>query len=153
MMCYFRFVLAFLAIYGSEIVESVPSRALTADPLSLTPSPTERPTALGECETGVTVFTFTGTVQDYIVPLCTAYLEVIVAGARGGSDAQTIDIVPGLGALVKEKKLLVTPGSTLKVHVGGAGDDVLLNSAGGFNGGGAASPILGTGGGGSSDSK
>jgi len=84
----------------------------------------------------VTTFTYTGAVQQYVVPDGVYLLAVTVRGARGQSGANTPIGTLGYGGISAAPAqvtgvLAVTPGETLQVYVGGSG------AVGGWNGGGA----------------
>lgn len=85
------------------------------------------------------VFSFTGAPQTWQVPAAVTAVEVELLGAQGTG------MFGGLGARVRAT-LLVTPGETLQINVGGAGN----GPAGGFNGGGNGGST-GSGGGGATD--
>ena len=72
-------------------------------------------------------FTYTGSVQTWIVPPCVTSINVVVAGAKGGGNTG------GNGARITST-LSVTPGQTLNIYVGGMG--TCGNNSGGWNGGG-----------------
>ena len=72
-------------------------------------------------------FTYTGSVQTWIVPPCVTSINVVVAGAKGGGNTG------GNGARITST-LNVTPGQTLNIYVGGMG--TCGNNSGGWNGGG-----------------
>ena len=74
-------------------------------------------------------FEYTGSVQQWIVPVGVTSIGVDMSGAAGGSTAL---YTGGEGARV-EAILTVTPGSTLYIYVGGMGS---LGAIGGYNGGG-----------------
>jgi len=98
-----------------------------------------------------TVFTYTGTVQSYVVPAGVTSLQIEALGAQGGTS------VGGLGAHIYGE-FTVTPGTVLNVVVGQQG---VVNNCGGANasgGGGGGSfvwnplspglPLVAAGGGG-----
>src|SRR5574343_336201 len=94
-------------------------------------------------------FNYTGAMQTWTVPPCVTYINVIVAGAKGGGNTG------GNGARISAT-LNVTPGQVLNIYAGGQGG--CGNSSGGWNGGGtgwASSPANSAynscGGGGASD--
>lgn len=97
-----------------------------------------------------TTFSYTGSMQTYVVPACVNMIHVDVQGAQGGGNPTGI-AMGGNGGRV-EADIPVTPGQTLYIYVGGAGVDV---GTPGYNGGGAGiggSPgTPGGGGGGASD--
>jgi hypothetical protein len=74
-------------------------------------------------------FTYTGAAEDYIVPSGIGFITVEVWGAQGGTVGANAG---GQGGYVKAD-FLVTPGETLRVRVGGAGDAA---QTAGWNGGG-----------------
>ena len=94
-------------------------------------------------------FNYTGAVQTFVVPAFVTSVNADVLGAGGSLDGSGSGIA-GKGGRV-QASLIVTPGETLYVYVGGAGAAPL----GGFNGGGhgGTSSIgpAGGGGGGMSD--
>jgi hypothetical protein len=92
-------------------------------------------------------FSSTGKEQEFKVPAGVTSVEVVAIGAGGGEPSAVSP--SGRGAVVSGT-LVVTPGETLYVEVGGAGGE----SNGGFNGGGnggESSGDAGGGGGGASD--
>jgi hypothetical protein len=106
------------------------------------------------------LFSFTGEVQEFIVPADVTSITVYASGARGG-DGWSVDgagSVKGFGGLGGnvQATLTVTPGETLYIYVGGAGEDATTSpGAGGWNGGGdgggSDAGYSGGGGGGASD--
>ncbi len=103
-----------------------------------------------------TVFTYTGDVQQWVVPDGITSISVDVRGAQGGiaSDYWSSIGGPGGPGGRVQTTLAVTPGETLFIYVGGAGS----GSDGGFNGGGnggygGGMGGYGGGGGGASDIK
>jgi len=105
-------------------------------------------------------FGFTGGPQQFTVPAGVAFMVVTASGARGGEgwNAGGGGSVGGPGGLGGKiwATLPVTPGETLYVYVGGAGEDATTSpGAGGWNGGGSGggsdSGSAGGGGGGASD--
>lgn len=101
-------------------------------------------------------FNFTGSEQIWVVPLDVLFIEIECWGASGGT--ATTRGIGGLGGYARGR-FNVTPGETLYIYVGGAGENGALNgpaTAGGFNGGGNGGPgfnnsASGGGGGGASD--
>ena len=96
-------------------------------------------------------FEYTGAYEEYVVPTGVTSLRVRAEGGAGsGYDGGGGNTSGGKGALV-DAVIPVTPGETLRVYVGGRGED---NSngptpgAGGFNGGGNNYSYIGAGGGG-----
>ena len=89
-------------------------------------------------------FLFTGAEQTFEVPGGVTSVEVVAVGGHGGASEA---LVPGGAAAVVTGDLVVTPGQTLYVEVGGNGKDGGEGGAGGFNGGAAGAG----GGGGASD--
>ncbi len=104
---------------------------------------------------GSQTFDFTGAEQQFIVPLGVTSVTIQAFGAQGGTLANGVN-ASGDGAMVTAT-ILVTPGETLFVYVGGQGIAASsgVPGAGGFNGGGAGgwAPTtgVGAGGGGASD--
>jgi hypothetical protein len=88
-------------------------------------------------------FNFTGGPQSFVVP---AGVHLLAIDAVGGSGASAPPSNPGLGGRV-QATVLVTPGETLTIRVGGNGGP---GDPGGFNGG-AAGGAGAFGGGGASD--
>ncbi len=84
----------------------------------------------------VTTFSYTGSMQTYVVPLGVTSLEMDLFGGAGHGNL-------GLGGRCKAV-LDVTPGETLNIYVGGAG----TGTSGGFNGGGNPGGLSTYGGGG-----
>src|SRR5437763_1076043 len=88
-------------------------------------------------------FSATGAEQSFLVPAGVTTVHVTLVGAPGGNgrDNGGSSGAGGNGAQVTAD-LAVTPGDTLYIEVGGAGQDGSV-AAGGFNGGGnAASGFL-----------
>ena len=90
-------------------------------------------------------FNYTGNSQNWVVPSCVTMIDISIAGAVGGG------INAGSGASLSGT-LIVTPGQTLQINVGGAGSCPTA----GYNGGGAgatanSSSNGGCGGGGATD--
>ncbi len=87
------------------------------------------------------LFSYTGTVQKFVVPSNTSSLTIKAYGSQGGSNASGVK--GGLGGYA-QGDVSVTPGDTLYIYVGGTN---------GYNGGGAAgnqpcsSAVAGIGGG------
>lgn len=95
-------------------------------------------------------YSYTGTVQTYVVPAGTFSITVDAQGAGGGDGNVSRG---GYGGRV-QCTLAVTPGDVLQIRVGGSGVDFTTSTAaaGGYNGGGASgSGAYGGGGGGASD--
>jgi hypothetical protein len=86
---------------------------------------------------GSQTFSFTGAVQNFVVPACANTVQVSVAGAQGANGINGIPGTGGLGGTVTGT-MSVTPGETLFVYVGGQN---------GWNGGGLGSANSGNGGG------
>ena len=115
--------------------------------------------SLGVHAQTVETFSYTGSAQNWVVP--PGVTEVSIE-AWGGQGADAVDRLPdngggGLGGYASGT-LTVTPGETLAIYVGGAGEGA--SGAGGFNGGAAGgygspgascSGGFGGGGGGASD--
>ncbi len=98
---------------------------------------------------GSQVFSFTGSMQTFTVPLGITTLSIAASGAQGG--VGTNSVVSGKGARTAAT-LTVTPGQILNIYVGGQGTVV----AGGYNGGGngginSGATAVGGGGGGATD--
>lgn len=104
----------------------------------------------------VTTFNYTGAVQAWVVPAGVSSITIECWGAEGGyRSTSSPDYYPGKGGYVKGN-LNVTAGETLRIYVGGEGQDGAFGAdgAGGWNGGGnagATSQVRGGGGGGASD--
>lgn len=100
------------------------------------------PVYLNAQSTTVT-FNYTGAAQTWTVPPCVTTISVDVRGAEGGGPTG------GNGAKVTHASIAVTPGQTLQINVGGAGQQ----PAGGWNGGGSGwnGSVTSRGGGGASD--
>ncbi|MFT5357498.1 MAG: hypothetical protein ACI9KE_004735 [Polyangiales bacterium] len=76
------------------------------------------------------VFTYTGAPESYVVPRGVTSIQVDALGAAGGCDRG------GLGGSASAR-MAVTPGETLQLNVGGAGECGTAGMIpGGFNGGG-----------------
>ncbi len=104
----------------------------------------------GECVacgdlTGSQTFSYTGSVQEFPIPPCVDKLTIEAWGAQGGNASIGV-VFGGKGGYVKGT-LAVTPGETLRVHVGGQG----TVTTGGWNGGGNGGAKGSCGGGGASD--
>lgn len=95
------------------------------------------------------IFNYTGSRQMWVVPQGVDTLVMQAWGAAGGADGQTHTVF-GLGGYAAGA-MIVNPGDTLWIYVGGTG----AVPAGGFNGGGnggtGPSTTTGAGGGGASD--
>lgn len=95
-------------------------------------------------------FSYTGTMQTFVVPPCVTSITVDISGAEGGGNAAVS--APGGGGGRVQATMTVTAGQTLNIFVGSVGD---VSGTPGYNGGGsgiggsAANP--GGGGGGASD--
>lgn len=111
---------------------------------------------MGMCQTcmpGQRVFTFTGAIENFVVPTGCARIQVRAWGAGGGAGGTTTTAIPlgggGGGGAFVSTALDVTPGETLAVLVGGAGgggtQGTVPPGAGGFNGGGAGGNLDGGG--------
>jgi len=97
--------------------------------------------------TALTTFSYTGSLQTYVVPTGITSIEVDLAGGAGGGGSNT---VPGGGNAGNriQAVLSVTPGQTLHIAVGGAGigaftcantgSDQYGARAGGWPGGGSS---------------
>ncbi len=89
-------------------------------------------------------FSYTGSVQTYIVPKDVSSIAIDMSGAAGGSTSISEG---GAGGRV-QCSLAVTPGDAIYLYMGGAGHNSKSNgAAGGYNGGGAGSEDAGGGGG------
>jgi len=88
---------------------------------------------------------FTGSPQSYVVPAGICRLRVVLLGGAGGQGGAAG--TPGAGAEAVAA-LVVKPGETLRVNVGGWGGAAVGSTpgAGGWNGGGDGGRALGTGG-------
>lgn len=86
----------------------------------------------------VQTFNYTGTEQEFVVPVGVTELVVDMAGAAGGNTTDA-GISPGLGGRV-QCTIPVTPGESLKLYVGQVGHDALnsaSSTATAYNGGGS----------------
>jgi hypothetical protein len=110
-----------------------------------------------------TVFEYTGSVQEYVVPIGVDSIKVELFGAGGGYgswEKQRIEdkYAPGKGGRLKVV-YKVTSGEKIYIFVGGQGDNAtdFLQGKGGYNGGadgrntGNYGPYCGGGGGGATD--
>lgn len=88
-------------------------------------------------------FSFTGAVQEFVVPNNVSRIRIEVWGAQGGPDR----FPGGLGGYAFGETD-VTPGETLFVFVGGRVPECVAGTGGGFNGGGDAGTFGCSGGGG-----
>ena len=98
----------------------------------------------------IQTFEYTGAFEEYVVPAGITSLRVRAqAGAGSGYDGSSTNSAGGKGALV-DAVVPVTPGETLRVYVGGRGQDNTngATGTGGFNGGGDSFSYTGSGGGG-----
>ncbi len=96
-----------------------------------------------------TVFSYTGTVQTYIVPAGVTSVSIQAWGA-GGAGSYSVAGSGGSGAFIKGA-LAVTPGQALTILVGGGGKfSTTAASTGGYGGGGASGGAYGGSGGGPS---
>jgi hypothetical protein len=97
-----------------------------------------------------TTFSYTGSLQTYVVPAGVSALIIDMTGGRGGNSYGSY----GLGAYGGRVQctLAATPGTTLNVYVAGTGNQATGggSAAAGYNGGGLGGPY-GGGGGGASD--
>lgn len=89
-------------------------------------------------------FTYTGTVEEFVVPEGVTEIFIDMAGAQGGYSYDPNEA--GLGGRTRAL-ITVTPGEMLRIRTGGAGSA----TSGGFNGGGNGSSGSVPGGGGASD--
>jgi hypothetical protein len=87
--------------------------------------------ALSHAQTTQT-FSYTGTLQMFVVPPCVNEISVDVKGAQGGNNGTAVG---GSGGRV-QADIVVTSGDTFYIFVGGAGITSLNSPLGGFNGGG-----------------
>lgn len=92
----------------------------------------------GTAVPGTQTFSYSGSVQTFVVPACVTSLTLEAWGGAGGAGGSNPG---GLGGYAKGD-LAVTPGETLFVYVGGVGQahnalgSVDFEPAGGWNGGG-----------------
>ena len=91
----------------------------------------EEMTVEGTAGGGMATFNYTGSPQNFVVPVCAQGTVGIQAfGAQGGAN----NTPGGMGGLASGE-LAVTTGATLFVYVGGKGlDSQSCNAAGGYNG-------------------
>lgn len=138
----------FSAIALSALAASLGGCADVTAPAQLRPVvPTTR---IKPSSTVLATFEYTGMQQIFTVPAGVTQVTIVAKGASGGKSAYRSGS-PGLGAIVSAT-IAVTPGSKLRIHVGGQGTP----KAGGYNGGGdvassVSSRFNGGGGGGCSD--
>ena len=96
------------------------------------------------------VFYYTGVMQSFIVPAGVTSVTIEAYGAQGGTGDDGYGYCEGgLGGYSKGD-LIVTPGQTLNIYVGGQGSTYSNGNVGGWNGGGLGAQY-GTDGGGASD--
>ena len=98
-----------------------------------------------------TTFSYTGSVQTYVVPSGLSAITLDVVGAKGGNSYGVVN--GGAGGRV-QCIMAVTAGSVLYIYVGGAGVTGTISGTkvGGWNGGGDSGPNgYGASGGGASD--
>src|SRR5262245_30756235 len=132
-----RLALLGLVAAGATLAALGWSSPAAAFPVNCTPAP-----GVIRC-----VFAYTGRAQSWTVPAGITEATFDVFGAEGGS---VLDFsVGGLGGEATAT-IPLTPGDTLRIMVGGQGQDVFSGgAAGGFNGGGNGGiGGFGTGGGG-----
>ncbi len=104
------------------------------------------------CQSGSVTFSYTGSVQTFVVPACGTTLTIDATGAQGGNSFNHNNSLGGKGGHV-QSKLIVPPGATLYLTVG----EMPVERDGGFGGGGdgvqdPGQPTwIGAGGGGASD--
>lgn len=106
--------------------------------------------SVGQIHAGIVTFNYTGSVQSFVVPVGVTSVDLEVFGAQGSNNSASNGF-GGLGG-ASFGTLVVTPGETLTIVVGGRG----IGLAGGFNGGANAGftnslGSRGGGGGGASD--
>ncbi|MBQ6726353.1 MAG: hypothetical protein IJQ89_07220, partial [Bacteroidales bacterium] len=87
------------------------------------------------CQPDTTDFAYTGDVQTYVVPSGVDSVFMQVWGAQGGNSVAHSSAIGGKGGY-SEGRMLVTPGQTLYVYVGGKGNTGITSVDGGWNGGG-----------------
>ncbi len=116
-----RSLVVLLALFGT--VGTVLSRATEAG---------ASPSCTGTTSVTCT-FSYTGSLNSFIVPLGVNQVTIDAKGAQGG-DAAAFDVIGGAGAEVKAS-FPVTPAQTLYLRVGGAGQPG--SEAGGGGGGGS----------------
>lgn len=113
-------------------------------------------TIIGHTSFSQTTFSYTGSVQSYIVPPGVTSIQIEAWGGQGGSVSGYTTQTGALGGYVTAD-VIVTPGETLEIYVGGQGGDGTVGvAAGGWNGGGSSGNTTnanwsGAGGGGASD--
>ncbi len=98
----------------------------------------------------VTTFDYTGAAETYIIPPGVSYIQIETWGAQGGDSEVCGGVTEADGGLggYAVGNLIVTPGDTYTLFVGGKPTVTLGSGApGGFNGGGAAGQYGGGGGG------
>jgi hypothetical protein len=99
---------------------------------------------------GSQTFNYTGSVQNFTVPVGVTSIHIVAKGAEGGGSEDCANTVTNDGGLGGEASgdLAVLPGQLINVYVGGKPITNLgANSPGGFNGGGGAGQYGGPGGG------
>jgi len=84
---------------------------------------------------GMQSFSYTGTVQLFVVPAGVTTITIEAWGAQGGDGYAAATSPGGLGAYVAGD-FAVTPGQTLEIVVGGTGSDGAVVSSSSLNGGG-----------------
>jgi hypothetical protein len=103
-----------------------------------------------DCPSGTKSFVYSGQIETYQLPPCVTQLTLELAGAEGGRNTKD-NYLGGRGAAVTGT-VSVPPGTTLKVIVGGKGEDVQANAGGGGGSyvwiAGATEPLMVAGGGG-----
>ena len=132
-----------------SMVAPYPVAAQSPPPVAIavpTAIPTVDPCAGVVVAPGTQTFAYTGGAQTFTVPACVTRISIYASGAQG-ADTNGAG-VGGLGGVVAAS-IVVTPGETLTVMVGGQGalSPRAGTPAGGYNGGGGTAGPAGTGGG------
>src|SRR5437899_7304228 len=83
------------------------------------------------------VFNFVGAAQPWIVPRGVNSIAIDARGGQGAGNPNDLTVLGGKGGRV-QTTIVVSPGETLVIYVGGRGGDFVANKGGpgGFNGGG-----------------
>ncbi len=138
--------------YDAEVDGSLLAITDSGETFTVNPSESRTYYAQSQLVTNDVIFNYTGAVQTFVVPDDITEIEIDAYGAQGGNTYSTNG--PGLGGRV-QGKIQVTPGQTLNIYVGGAGQSYAgygNQLLGGWNGGGNGhSGGQGGGGGGATD--
>ncbi len=82
------------------------------------------------CPSGSTTFTYSGSIASWVIPQCLSQITIEAWGAEGGKNTDNGGHLGGKGARMKGT-FIVSGGATLRILVGGKGEDVISNAGGG----------------------